>query len=227
MNTVVKAFLLTLILVAMASGAAYAQFGASNTITINPWLYSTAYDADCSWVEDGTIQTLGLYLYDPVNPTFGADDVERPVEFIDSVEVRLEFTAGLTVLNWSSLPDAVISNTANSIAIHYPTPLPVAANPVQLAFFDVWVSADGFDPAEYGIGRCVVNYNAQAYAHAPYTSRIPGYANFTDAEDLEFDPLVAGVTSGSDFADFRFAIHLPEEVATDRETFDSLKALYR
>lgn len=197
-----------------------------NAFSLQAHLSSTAHDKDCQFVDSSTVVTLTLYLYDPVNPTFGLLQEERPVANVAGFECNLEFSEGAEILNWVLPANSVNHGSLASPRVYYGAPLPVASSPVALASIDVLFDGSdvSFDLPDPGTLPCYLLGNVSAYIRPAADSQLPGFVNYLDADDSQ-SPLVGG-QSFMDYPDFSFAMQ-QTSVSADQHPWASLKALFR
>ena len=227
MKNFVNVVLIVAVLTLMGPVAGLAQLTPPpNVMTLQPYLYSTAHDNDCSFVDDGEILTLHVYLYDPVNPSFGLLNEERPVTNIGGFECVLEFTEGAEIVGETFPPGAVNAGTPYSLEVFYGIPLPVLTNPVLLCAIDVFFGGDvSFELAIPETMPCYLLHNVQAYVKPPLAAQVLGKVSYTDADDSSY-PLVGADCHGDEF-DFKWTLQSADGVGNVEGSWDALKALYR
>jgi hypothetical protein len=222
-----KWFVTFLILGTIGSGPVLAQWQPTNFFTLQSEMMSSAHDRDCFFVDDETIVTMTLYIYNPINPSFGALNEERPVSNIGGFECRLEFSEGAMILGWNLPPGSTNSGTNEEPLVAFGIPVPVLNDPVALGQIDIYFGGDvSFELHEPETLPCYLAYNVTASVLPRTGSQIPGSVNFTDADDSMNNPLVAG-DRFVDEVDYKFTLQRVIPVSTAGETWDALKGLFR
>lgn len=214
------------------AGPGWAELDANaNFMTINDGLISTAYDANCRWVDLNTFQTLHLFIHDPVNPSFGYEGSERAVENIGGFECNLTFSEGAHIVSWSFAVPAINSGTIDTPRVEFLEPLPVTYDyyfwPMfEVATIEVFFGGPvGFEIPTEMWARCIYNPNIEAYLRPAFPATVVGSVSYTDADD-PFEPVIAAQCSGDNVDLYFQMVDLPV-VATERSSWDALKSLYR
>jgi|GEM_PF-1917231 len=186
---------------------------------------SSAHDYNCSTVYENATATLELGIFQPVNPSF--DDLgARAVTHIGGFECKLVPHEGVTILAVHFPVPAIDTGLNGGLHVGFGEPLPVTVGgKTTLATIDVLFGGEtSFPiPAEMTL-PCYLGFNTWIEVTEAYPASIPGFAAFLDADDTD-DPLVAAdVNAGPDFM---FTLVQDPEVATEKESWEAIKAIYR
>ncbi len=212
---------LTILMALFFASSSLAQLDPqANTFTFDPGS-GTAYDANCFRLYNNTQVTLDFYLFNPVNPDFGTG-AERTVTNVSGFECKVTGTEGINILGWSFPVPYLNFGDSGELIVGYSEPVPVVGGAVKLASVDLFVgNITSFTLPAAPAGRCVNEDNAALEIGLANVQSIAGFTAYVDADD-PVDPLVAGQVMS-----LQIAIYEEQPVATDSQTWGTLKALYR
>jgi len=214
---------LLIVLVLLPTVCAAQLGGPENYLTLKEIPESTAYDFGCTREVDGTVVTLDLNLFNPVNHDFDGGQT-RAVTGVNGFECRLVHTEGMEILAWHFPVQAIDVGSGDEVKVGFAEPVPVVDGKATVATIDVFFGNASFELFPYDYGRCVWDQNILAYIKPTFMQSLPGVTAYLDADDPD-DPLVPGFTTGDD-ADHVYSLRLAP-VATERNTWGTLKSFYR
>lgn len=220
-------FMFVLLLIVIPAQG-FAQWSTTeNFLTLQEYVFSTAHDRNCSFVDEGSVRTLTLYLHHPVNQTFGPLNQERPLTNLRGFECSLELTDGAQMIGWTFPENTYHVGDNNTLVVWYGTPLPVETDPVALGTVEVFFGGQTtFSLPEPSTYPCYILHNVHSFVRSSVPGQDPAIVSFTDADDHQDDPTFYGVSFGDEY-DYSWALQRPVVVDAQEHSWDALKAMYR
>ncbi|MCB1185095.1 hypothetical protein KDM41_16845 [bacterium] len=216
---------------AALSGAGVVSAQSENVLTDHP-CYAVDESGNCQYVFQNSVQTLDLYICNPVNPEFG-DTGPRPVQNIGGFELKLLPEPGVTILSVTYPVNAVNVGLGNDLVVGFAESVPVADGGAVVATIEVLVGAfppEDLHPYPPG-GPCYLQVPFTTGVSVGVTDRpaIPGRLAYVDNDDPT-NPIVGmplDQVLTEPFLLQGFVVTEDEPVATSDVEWGGIKALYR